>query len=171
MSLRNEGSIRTGGMVAVFMSPVYRLCDALAMFCIFRYQACARSTLISRRMIEASSRFNVMVETKLRATATVLDVELDRLNSVFVRMHELPPDSPSFYPHSQWVRFGSALTVGVQSGNRTSRLTPRSDSIRDPRGSCFSSTHNTQQVFLGLVGHCVQPGNQNSRVVITVEDV
>ena len=41
-------------------------------------------------MIEASSRFNVMVETKLRATATVLDVELDRLNSVFVRMHELP---------------------------------------------------------------------------------
>jgi transposase InsO family protein len=33
-----------------------------------------------------------------------LDVELDRSNPVFVRIHVLPPGSPSFRPHPRWVR-------------------------------------------------------------------
>ena len=40
-----------------------------------------------------------------------LDVELDRSNSVFIRIHELPPGSPSFCPHPHLVNIPSALTI------------------------------------------------------------
>lgn len=34
-----------------------------------------------------------------------LDVQLDRPNPVLIRIHELPPGSPSFCPHPRWVSF------------------------------------------------------------------
>jgi hypothetical protein len=37
-------------------------------------------------------------------------IKLNRSNAVFVRVHGLPPSSPSFRPHLRWVTFKSAKT-------------------------------------------------------------
>ena len=56
-----------------------------------------------------------------------LDEELDRSNSVFLRIHELPPDSPNFYPdptkkiYSVSASFGKNFT-GLPGGTRTHDL-------------------------------------------------
>src|ERR1700730_14006037 len=40
-----------------------------------------------------------------------LQVELNRSQTVFIRVHGLPPGSPRFCPHPQWIRFRCKSTT------------------------------------------------------------
>ena len=68
------------------------------------------------------------MHAKLNELGVPFDIQLHRPDAVVIGVHELPPSSPRFPPHPQWLSFRSAVTFleaeSVAAAEAVLRLLP-----------------------------------------------